>query len=352
MYNILRTLKNTIHKILNWEYWNTNVIYFPIYFYWIYLSIRARSIGFFNASNPKIMNGGFALESKKEIYDLIPTQYYPETLFFKAHATLGNLRTTIENTAIKFPFIIKPDIGLQGLRVEKIYSWQSLEAYLHKTNYDFLIQECIEYPLEIGVFYYRIPNELQGVISGIVNKEFLIVEGNGINTIQELIEQNPRFALQLVTLKKKYGDNLNEVLPESTKLNLMPYGNHVRGSKFTDVSYRISEKLTQTINDICLQIPDFYFGRLDIMFSSWEDLAQGKNFSIIELNGAGSEPTHIYDPKHSIFFAWKEIIKHYNILYKISTHNHQKGYSYLNLQQARQLVIDSKRLTNHLKSIS
>jgi hypothetical protein len=52
------------------------------------------------------------------------------------------------------------------------------------------------------------------------------------------------------------------------------------------------------------QIPEFYYGRLDIMFTSWEDLAQGLNFSIVEVNGAGSEPTHIYDPKHSIFFAW------------------------------------------------
>lgn len=348
----MRSLKNTIHKILNWEYWNTNVIYFPIFFYWIFLSIKARSLGFFNASNPKIINGGFALESKKEIYDLIPTQYYPDTLFFKAHETLGNIKKALENTSIDFPFIIKPDIGLQGLRVEKIDTWPSLETYLQKTNYAFLVQNCIKYPLEIGLFYYRMPNETQGTITGIVNKEFLIVEGNGKNTVQELIEQNPRFALQLATLQKKYGALLNDVLPTGTKFNLMPYGNHARGSKFTDVSNRVTKKLTETINTICLQIPDFYFGRLDIMFNSWEDLEQGKNLSIIELNGAGSEPTHIYDPKHSIFFAWKEIIKHYDILYKISAYNHQKGYSYLNLQQSRQLIIDNKRLTNYLKSIS
>lgn len=348
----MRTLKNAVHKILNWEYWNINVIYFPIYFYWIFLSIKARSLGFFNASNPKIINGGFALESKKEIYDSMPSQYYPDTLLFKAHEAFEDIKNAIEHTSISFPFIIKPDIGLQGLRVEKINSWDSLHRYLQKANYNFLVQECISYPLEIGLFYYRMPNQDKGAISGIVNKEFLIVTGNGINTVQELIEQNPRYALQLAILKKKYGKKLNDVLPKNVKLNLVPFGNHVRGSKFTDVSHRISQKLTQTINDICLQIPDFHFGRLDIMFNSWEDLEQGKNFSIIELNGAGSEPTHIYDPKHSIFFAWKEIIRHYNILYKISTYNHQKGYSYLNLQQSRQLVIDNKRLTNHLKSIS
>ena len=145
---------------------------------------------------------------------------------------------------------------------------------------------------------------------------------------------------------------MTQVLPNGETLNLVPFGNHVRGSKFTDVSYWINDKLTETFNDICMQIPDFYFGRLDIMFHSREDLENGKNFSIIELNGAGSEPTHMYDPKHSIFFAWKEIIKHYDILYKISTFNHQKGYEYLTIKQSRQLVTDNKKLTNFLKSIS
>lgn len=348
----MRKLKNTIHKLLNWEYWNTNVVYFPIFFYWIYLSIKARSLGFFNASNPRIMNGGFALESKKEIYDLIPKQYYPETLFFKANQKLGIIINAIEKTNIKFPFIIKPDMGLQGLRVEKIHSWNELRSYLQKTDYAFLVQECINYPLEIGLFYHRIPNEKKGTITGIVYKDFLIVIGNGKNTIEQLIEQNPRFALQLNALKQKFGEKLKEVLPKDEALNLVPFGNHVRGSKFTDVSHWINEKLTETFNEICLQIPDFYFGRLDIMFQSRKDLEQGKNFSIIELNGAGSEPTHIYDPKHSIFFAWKEIIKHYDILYKISTFNRQKGHSYLNMKQSRQLVIDNKKLTNHLKAIS
>ncbi len=348
----MRALKNTLHKILNWEYWPMNVLYFPIYFYWIYLSIKAKSLGFFSASNPRIINGGFALESKKGIYDLIPKQYYPETLFIKASESWETILKKLTASNIKFPFIIKPDIGLQGLRVEKIHDEIELETYLKKVKYDFLIQEFSQFPLEIGLFYYRMPNEKIGKITGIVYKDFLIVKGNGKNTVEELILQNPRFALQYDILKKKFGIELARILPKDESLNLVPFGNHVRGSKFTDVSDWINDKLTETFNNICMQIPDFYFGRLDIMFQSREDLENGKNFSIIELNGAGSEPTHIYDPKHSIFFAWKEIIKHYDILYKISTYNHQKGYAYLNMKQSRQLVIDNKKLTNYLKSIS
>jgi hypothetical protein len=80
---------------------------------------------------------------------------------------------------------------------------------------------------------------------------------------------------------------------------------------------------------MCLQIPGFYFGRLDVMYNTLEELEQGINFSIVELNGAASEPTHIYDPKHSLLFAWKELARHITFMYEISVLNHKKGSPYL-----------------------
>jgi hypothetical protein len=80
---------------------------------------------------------------------------------------------------------------------------------------------------------------------------------------------------------------------------------------------------------MCLQIPGFYFGRLDVMYNTIEELEQGKNFSIVELNGAASEPTHIYDPKHSLLFAWKELARHITFMYEISVLNNKKGSPYL-----------------------
>ena len=68
----------------------------------------------------------------------------------------------------------------------------------------------------------------------------------------------------------------------------------------------------------------------------------------MEVNGAGSEPTHIYDPAHSIFFAWKEIIRHWVILFRISVANHRLGHSYLSFSEGlhmfRKDKSDSKML--------
>lgn len=321
------------HKLFHWEYWPFQIVYIPIYFLWIFYAIKARSLFFFNSCNPRIRNGGFIAESKKEIYDLIPQQFYPKTDLILEKSTIEEVFSIHEKSSIAFPLIAKPDIGLRGSAVKKIHDLIELEAYHNKANFDYLIQDLIPYANEVGIFYVRFPNQLKGKITGIVGKEFLEVTGDGISTITELLKSNPRFELQLKALQKEYGEHLNEILENGKKRNLVPYGNHARGAKFIDVSHLISEKLTEVIDQMCQQIPEFCFGRLDLMYQTWEDLENGKNFSIVELNGAGSEPTHIYDPKHSLFFAWYELARHISYMFQISVQNHQNGIPYLTFKE-------------------
>ncbi|WP_300565909.1 D-alanine--D-alanine ligase [Flavobacterium sp.] len=318
------------HKLTNWEYWPYKIVYIPIYFLWAYYAIRAKTIFFFNASNPGMKNGGFIMDSKKEIYDLIPQQYYPKTELISENTDFELIQNIISDSSIVFPFIAKPDIGLRGSAVKKIHSISELKEYHEKANFDYLIQELIPYENEVGIFYVRYPNESKGRITGIVAKEYLTVTGDGVSTIEELLKQNPRYELQLNVLKNEYKDSLSKVLLQEEKQTLVPYGNHCRGTKFIDAGNLISPKLNEVINDMCLQIPGFYFGRMDLMYQSIEDLEEGKNFSVVELNGAASEPTHIYDPNHSIFFAWKELARHISYMFEISVENNKKGIRFLN----------------------
>lgn len=322
-------MKLFFHKITNWEYWPFQVLYIPIYFLWAYYSIRAGSIFFFNASNPRIKNGGFIMESKKQIYDLIPKKYYPKTILIKQDTDLKNILDEIAENKIYFPLIAKPDIGLRGSGVKKIKTVSELNSYAEKANFDFLIQDLIPFKKEFGIFYVRHPLQKEGKITGIVSKEFLVVTGDGTSTIKDLICKTPRFQLQLEVLKKEYGDQLQRVLQKEEVVNLVPFGNHARGAKFLDGSNLITPKLTATIDEIAQQIPEFYFGRFDIMYNNFEELERGKNFQIVELNGAASEPTHIYDPKHSVWFAWKELTRHITFMYQISIENHKRGVPYL-----------------------
>lgn len=322
-------MKLFLHKITNWEYWPFQVLYIPIYFLWAYYAIRARSIFFFNASNPKIKNGGFMMESKKQIYDLLPKEYYPKTVLVRENTDLKKIVDTVVEKGIYFPLIAKPDIGLRGSGVKKIKTVSELKEYAEKANFDFLLQDLIPFKNEVGIFYVRHPHQKSGKITGIVSKEFLIVNGDGVSTIEELIHQTPRFQLQFDALKEEYGDQLRRVLQKGESVNLVPFGNHARGAKFLDGSNLITPKLTAMIDNIATQIPEFYFGRFDIMYNTFEELEKGENFLIVELNGAASEPTHIYDPKHSVWFAWKELARHITYMYEISVVNHKMGVPYL-----------------------
>ncbi|WP_418262051.1 D-alanine--D-alanine ligase [Flavobacterium faecale] len=327
------TIQNRIqlsfHKLTHWEYWPYQVVYIPISFLWIFYAFKSKSLFFFSASNPTMKNGGFVMESKKEIYDLIPQDYYPQTALIKKGFSWEEIEKLRLTSGIQFPFIAKPDIGLRGSAVKKIDSINALFQYRQKADFDFLIQDLIPYEKEVGIFYVRYPNQTKGKITGIVSKEFLIITGDGKSSIAQLILKNPRYALQFSVLKKEYGDQLETVLPRGEKQNLVPYGNHARGAKFVDGSHWVTPELEQVIDAVCVQIPGFYFGRLDVMYRSLEDLQQGENFSIVELNGAASEPTHIYDPKHSLFFAWKELARHITYMYEISRINNKNGIPFL-----------------------
>lgn len=334
MKQIKSLLSILIIKLSHWEYWPTNLVFAPVGLYWVWMAIKARSFYFMNAANPSIHTGGFVMESKRDVYALLPERLYPETIYVDKKKTFSEILHLVHEKDIAFPLIAKPDIGMQGLGVKKINAERDLEAYYRDMPLPFLVQAYVAYPNEAGIFYHRHPNEKKGEISGIVLKEFATITGNGRDTVETLVKQHKRYVLHLENIANEWGNKMTQVLRPGESLKLLDYGNHARGSKFTDGSHLVSPALENLLNDICLQIPGFYFGRLDIKYNDWGELLEGKNFSIIELNGSGSNPTHIYDPKHSIVFAWKEMAKHWRLIYRIASYNHiHKKVAYLGFRE-------------------
>ena len=245
---------------------------------------------------------------------------------------------------IQYPAIGKPDIGMRGMSVQKLENDHDLLAYVQKSKVDFLIQAYIPYEEELGIFYCRIPGDEKGQITGIVGKELLAVTGDGQSTIEELLQQDQRYILQLPVLKKSIPEELPVILSVGEKKLLVPYGNHARGAKFLDVSHLADDRLNYMIDQLAKQINGFYYGRMDVRYHTIEDLRQGKNYSIIELNGSGSEPTHMYDPRHSVFFAWKEITRHWAIMCKISRINHKNGIPYMSRKEGLAMLKANSKL--------
>jgi hypothetical protein len=333
-------MKNTIRrssfftKIFQWEFWPFTFFYFPILLYWLWLSLKARSFFFFTASNPSIETGGMMGESKISILEQIPEAYLPKTFFVKSGEDLTKLKEKLISFNITYPLIAKPDIGERGRMVEKIKNDQEMESYLRLIKVDFIVQEYIDYPVELGIFYVRYPDEKTGKVTSIVIKDFLKVIGDGQSTILELMKNYPRAAFQLPRLSPKLGTFVGYIPAKDENIELEPIGNHARGTTFLNGNDLIDQHLNEVFDNISKQIPGFFYGRYDLKCTSIEDLKLGKNIKIMELNGAGAEPAHIYHPHSSIFLAYKALFSHWKMLYVVSKQNHKRGIPYMRFAEA------------------
>lgn len=312
-------------KIIYYEYWPFWLFFLPLVPYWVYLAIKARSWTYFTAANPGIIHGGVFGESKIDILNKINPKYRPTTLFFKTRSTIPQVTQAIEKSGLTFPIIIKPDIGERGTMVEKVEDQSELEHYLAQNHQDFIVQEFIDYEIELGVLYHRRPISDTSNITSIVQKEFLGVTGDGVSTIRELLAKSERAKFQIPVLTEKLGDHLNYVLPKGEYENLQPIGNHCLGTKFLSGQHLINTDLVEVFDDIAKDIEGFNFGRFDLKVSSLEDLYAGKNIKVLELNGVTSEPGHIYDPKYNLLRAYKDTMFSMKTSCVVSIENMKQG---------------------------
>lgn len=325
---------NFFIRLRSWEYWPFGLIQFPLMLYWLWLSIRARSLLFFSASNPRITLGGMFGESKYEVLMQLPQHLRPKTIFAEFPTTVDEVMEKLKRDGLNFPIIFKPDYGERGFMVKRILSRSDVEHYLTKIRSNFLIQELIDLPVECGVFFTRFPNEDKGKVTSVVLKEMLDVVGDGVSTLQELILAKERAKLQWEVLKEAYYDRLGEVITKGERVELISIGNHCLGTKFLDGNHLISPAMSESFDTISKQMAEFYFGRFDLRCASQEDLSKG-NVKILEVNGCGAEPAHIYQPGFSLWKAYGTLFKHWKNLYLISRQNQKRGVPFTSFREGR-----------------
>lgn len=312
-------------KVFNYEYWPWWLFYLPMTPYWIYQAIRAKSLTFFTAVNPGIEAGGFYGEHKTEIMKHISPEYLAKTIFIPLGMVFNELPKLLINNQLQYPVIAKPNVGERGTSVAKIHSEEELWQYHESANADYLIQEFITYSIELGVLFSRMPNEKMGKVSSVTLKEFLSVMGDGKSTIEALVLQNTRARFQLESLQKRLGGRMREVVPLAEKRLLEPIGNHCRGTKFINANHLINNRLHEVFTQVADGFDGFFYGRFDMKVSSFEDLYEGKNIKVMELNGVSSDPGHIYDPRYYLWQAYRDLMWHWKRAANISIVNQKNG---------------------------
>jgi hypothetical protein len=335
-----------LNKWRSFEYWPYIIFYFPMLFVGLYLAIRARRLMYFAGANPAMKYGGVLGESKKKVLDGIDPAYLPKTLYWPAGSEAYFLQSAMCKAGVDFPVVAKPNVGERGRAVEKFLEPEALKRHLQHHDEDFLIQQYIDYPLELGVLYYRYPGQGSGHISSVVVKKFLSVLGDGHSTIGQLILQDTRARGRIDYLTKKFAKRLHEKLNKDEILVLEPIGNHCRGTTFCSGQALINAALVSVFDNIAAPIQGFYYGRFDIRVPSLHHLYSGRNIMVLELNGVSSEPAHIYDPDYSLFQAYRDVFLHMKTISNIARENR-----YFTADKASALAF-LKEIARHLAATS
>ncbi len=335
-------MKNFFQRLLNWERWNFFVLYAPISPVWLWYCLRSGSLWFFSSSNPTITFGGFEGEGKKEMYDQLPENLIPLTIYIRHDLPFSEVKKQVEAAGFTYPFIVKPDVGMKGILFRKIDTEEQLQKYHEHIPVEYIIQVLVDWPVEVSVFYYRHPSQAKGTVSGFIHKELLHVVGDGQSTLQQLVENHPRAKFRLEEMKHRHGHRFQELIPEQEIFFLSHAGNHNRGAQFTNLHNEINEKMHELFDELSHQTR-FYYGRYDIKTTSIEDLKQGKNISILEFNGCGAEPNHIYDCGMPLWKAYATLLKHWKALYQISRYNHKNGTPYWSYRRGKDFLKESNK---------
>ena len=330
-------LRAALGRLTRWEFWPAWVFYTPVAINYLWLAIRYRGLTVPTAANPGIFSGGFVGESK--IATLRDLQETSPEFTAAAHLLEGNTPTerlvSLENLRqrhrIDYPFILKPDVGQRGVGVKLIDTSVQAVAYLKQTSAPLIVQQYAPGPHEIGVFYYRFPHEAHGKIFAITEKVFPTITGDGRRTVSELVWQDGRARFVAETYLRRLGKRCSEILPAGEVLKLVHAGNHAQGCIFQDGSRLRSKALELRIDTISKRLDGFFIGRYDIRYSSEDELLEGRNFQIIELNGAASEATSIYDSRNSVLSAYATLFQQWKLVFAIGAANRRLGVAPTNL---------------------
>jgi len=328
------------------------VIIVPLAVQWLYLSLRFGGATLPSAANPTITAGGLVGEGKLEYL----AQMGPLARAATATSTGVRIdRQTVSSAALAgamrtagldFPVIAKPDLGLCGYGVRRVDSLPALLDYAHgfPDGETMVLQRYLPDEGEAGIFYARDPHSGRGSVIGLALRHFPQVVGDGASTVAQLIAACPR-ARRLLGRSAHLCDIDPALVPAAgRRLRLATIGSTRVGGLYLDGAHLITPRLSEAIDAIARDMDQFHFGRFDVRFTTPEELAMGRGFTIMEVNGAGSEAIQAWDPAVGLLAGFRAIFAKQRLLFEIGAANRRRGARTISLIELARLNAAQNRL--------
>ena len=326
------------------EFWPMWAFYPPVMLYAAWLMLRYRGTLLPTVANPSFPGGGFYGESKAEILSLA-TRHVPEWVapFIRlqrpdapaadAAPERDAALAALAEASLSLPVVAKPDLGCRGAGVKLVRTPANLLAYIDgfPRGAAFLLQRLVPHQGEAGIFYCRRPGEQRGRIVSITLKYFPHVTGDGRSTLRELILADPRAGQLSHLYLRRHKTRLEEVPRAGESIRLAFAGSHSRGAIFRNGTHLVTPEMEARFEAIARALPEFHFGRFDVRFADFAQVQRGEGFTILEVNGAGAESTHIWDRRTSLLQAWRDLMRQYRWLFEIGAANRARGFKPMSL---------------------
>ncbi len=305
-----------------YEFWHPRIFEAPFY---VYLGIQCLlnrvSLKSLAKANYALDHGEIGIGSKYASQMAFNQDYFMPTSLVKDQLNPEQKKAFILDFIEEhgYPVLLKSDVGCVGKGICKISSERDLDEKVPLLLGDYILQKFTHNSFECGIFYIR----QNGVakITGINKKHFPSITGNGQDTVLTLAKRHKRYThhwhsfLQYIDLER--------IPAADEEVRLSFIGSHTLGCKFTDDSYLHTPELERAIFEFFDDQPGFNFGRVDVKSPS-EDALKAGDFVVIEVNGVASLPTHMFDPKFSVFDAYKIFFEHGKYLAQIGREHKDK----------------------------
>ncbi len=308
--------RSTLERMPKW------LICIPLTVQWLWLALRYRSLTLPSAANPQITAGGLVGEGKLEYFEGMGPVARAATAAYCAVSTKGMqsgaaLRQMMRRSVLFFPLMAKPDLGLCGYGVRRLANMGELQAYLaaFPANETVVLQQYLPQEGEAGIFYVRDPVTDHARIIGLALRYYPRVTGDGVHTVAELIALDPRAGRALSSPLHECRHDVTSVPAAGEVIRLSTIGSTRVGGLYRDGGACITPQLIAAVDAIARDMPEFYFGRFDVRFETLAELSAGQGFTIMEVNGSGSEAIHAWDPDTGLTAGLKTIFQKQSLLF-------------------------------------
>lgn len=304
----------------------------PMVTQWAWLSLKYGSVTLPSAANPAILSGGMVGEGKLDYFSTMGPHARSMTADYTSiipgRHTIDDALMAMAAANLDFPVIVKPDVGWCGFGVRCIHSAGELARYiaLYPVGETLVLQRYLPWEGEAGIFYARHPDEPAGRVIGILLRSFPRVTGDGKSTIAGLMAKDARLARLGADGLHECTHNPDYIPALAETIRLATIGSTRVGGLYRDGSSSITPALTAEMDRIAKDMRDFHIGRFDVRYESLEQLREGTGFKIMEVNGAGSEAVHAWDPKFNLFQSYAIVFAKQRLLFKIAAAMRARGH--------------------------